>query len=107
MITLIFLVYCGENIQEQPSQNTQVKPKIATTQLVGLQNTQSSKKPEVFVQLGHSSDVNSVAFSPDGKLALSGSWDGSIRFWNIETGKKVAKMVGIENGEWVTSRRLL
>ncbi len=85
MITLIFLVSCGENIQEQPSQNTQ-----------------SSKKPEVFVQLGHSSPVSSVAFSPDGKFALSGSSDSTTRLWNIETGKEVAQMVAFNNGEWVT-----
>ncbi|MCH8289465.1 MAG: hypothetical protein IID12_10255, partial [Candidatus Marinimicrobia bacterium] len=30
-------------------------------------------KPEVFVQLGHSWNVLSVAFSPDGRYALSGS----------------------------------
>ncbi len=80
MITLIFLVSCI-NIQEQPSQNTQVNPTIATTQHVSLQNTQSSKKPEVFVQLGHSRYVESVAFSPDGKLALSGSSDNTLKLW--------------------------
>ncbi len=31
--------------------------------------TSISTKPEVFVQLGHLSGVNAVAFSPDGRLA--------------------------------------
>ncbi|OAD20108.1 peptidase C14 caspase catalytic subunit p20 [Candidatus Thiomargarita nelsonii] len=43
-----------------------------------------------------------MAFSPDGKLALSGSGDTTTRLWNVQTGKEVAKMVGFENGEWVT-----
>jgi WD40 repeat protein len=34
---------------------------------------------------GHERRVNSVAFSPDGQLALSGSDDGTVRMWNIET----------------------
>jgi len=37
-----------------------------------------AQQPEVFVQLGHSDFVRSVAFSPDGKLALSGSYDNII-----------------------------
>jgi hypothetical protein len=28
-----------------------------------------------------------VAFSPDGKKIVSGSWDNSVRIWNAETGK--------------------
>ncbi|NMR28105.1 nSTAND1 domain-containing NTPase [Crystallibacter degradans] len=35
------------------------------------------------------SPVNSAAFSPDGKLAVSGSADGSIRLWDAETGEQL------------------
>jgi len=96
MIALIFLVVSCENVQEEPSQNisTQVNPTVATTQPVSLQNTQSSKTPEVFVQLGHSSYVNSVAFSPDGKLALSGSSDKTLKLWEVATGREIRTFKG-------------
>jgi len=36
--------------------------------------------------IGHTSSVNSVAFSPDGKtLASLGLWDPTIFLWNVET----------------------
>ncbi len=34
---------------------------------------------------GHNSDVNAVVFSPNGKFALSGSDDKTIRVWNMST----------------------
>jgi WD40 repeat protein len=37
----------------------------------------SSEKPEIFVQLGHTKHVSSVAFSPDGRFALSRKSAGS------------------------------
>jgi hypothetical protein len=37
---------------------------------------------------GHTDTVESVCFSPDGKMAVSGSDDGTIRFWDLETGKE-------------------
>jgi len=51
---------------------------------------------------GDSDGVFAVAFSPDGKTALSDSDDGTIRLWNLQTGEEIAKMVVFEDGEWVT-----
>jgi WD40 repeat protein len=36
---------------------------------------------------GHSDEVTSIAFSPDGKTIASGSLDKTIRLWNVNTDK--------------------
>ena len=47
----------------------------------------------VFPQLGHTGRVWSVAFSPDGKQILSGSWDGTIKLWDIASGREHSKIL--------------
>ncbi len=37
---------------------------------------------------GHKDDVSTLAFSPDGKMLLSGSDDGTIRAWDTITGRQ-------------------
>ena len=37
----------------------------------------------MYVSSGHSSTVRSVAFSPDGNTIASGSYDNSIKLWNV------------------------
>jgi hypothetical protein len=43
---------------------------------------------------GHTSLVNSVAFSPDGRLLASGSADKTIKLWEVATGSLVRTLSG-------------
>ncbi|MCL1475722.1 WD40 repeat domain-containing protein, partial [Argonema antarcticum] len=38
---------------------------------------------------GHSSWVNAVAVTPDGKQAISGSFDDTLKLWNLATGEEL------------------
>jgi WD40 repeat protein len=42
---------------------------------------------------GHASNIRaSLAWAQDGKTFLSGSWDGSVRLWNVQTGEEIAHL---------------
>jgi WD40 repeat protein len=38
------------------------------------------------VLTGHTADVLSLSFSPDGRQLASASWDGTVRIWDLRTG---------------------
>jgi WD40 repeat protein len=40
----------------------------------------------------------SVVVAPDGTWLATGSWDGTVRIWDVATGKRRAKLVGHGNG---------
>ncbi len=50
---------------------------------------------------GHSEQVNSVCLSPDGRLAVSGGADQTLRLWQVATGRCLAAFPG--HREWVTA----
>ena len=58
-------------------------------------------KLEVLPSTGHTSWVSSVSFSTDGRYIVSGSYDVTVRLWDVNTGKEVAQLVYLTNGEWV------
>ncbi|EEC79656.1 hypothetical protein OsI_20897 [Oryza sativa Indica Group] len=43
---------------------------------------------------GHSHFVQDVVLSSDGQFALSGSWDGELRLWDLATGRTTRRFVG-------------
>jgi WD40 repeat protein/predicted Ser/Thr protein kinase len=71
--------------------------------VAGQQRDPHSAITEVVSFEGHTGPIKSVAFSPDGKLALSGSgWphgDGTARLWEVTTGREV-RTLGTP-GAWV------
>ncbi len=48
---------------------------------------------------GHTAAIQSVALSPDGRFALSGGEDGTMRLWSLEGGEEVRRFVG--HGDWI------
>ncbi|RLD78839.1 MAG: hypothetical protein DRJ10_09710, partial [Bacteroidetes bacterium] len=66
---------------------------IIVLSLVFIQTSKAQKKV-LTANLGHSSLVNSVAFSPDGKYIATGSWDNTVKLWNSQTGQEIRTFEG-------------
>ena len=65
--------------------------------------TKRTSKLDATLQIleGHSNWVNSVTFSPDSKLVMSGSDDRTLRLWDAATGAPLQTLKGHLN--WVRS----
>lgn len=54
-------------------------------------------KPEIFVQTGHAGFVQSIAFSADGRYALSGGSDAVLKRWDLRSGRELRTYRGHED----------
>jgi WD40 repeat protein len=56
---------------------------------------------EVLLNLeGHTAEPLSIVFSPDGRHALSGSRDQTVRLWDVTTGEQLAVFTGHTGIVW-------
>lgn len=67
-----------------------------------------AQQPEIVVQSGHASPVNTVSFSPDGKLLASGSgmeWSfvekNVVKLWDVATGAELRTLVHDCPVKWI------
>lgn len=61
---------------------------------VGMWMQVMAQKPELVVPLGHTSGVLAVAFSPDSRHALTGSFDGTAKLWDVQSGREIRTFAG-------------
>jgi YVTN family beta-propeller protein len=66
---------------------------LATPWLLDVATRQEVRQFE-----GHTADVRSVAFSPDGTSIATASYDGTARLWNVATGEALRVFEGHAGG---------
>lgn len=89
--------HCLRTIQKQ--QMSQIKPAIPRGgSLTGIAPELYREKIRSFKNTrtlkGHSSWVDAVAIGKDGQILVSGSYDNTIKLWDLPTGKSVYTLVG-------------
>jgi WD40 repeat protein/beta-lactamase regulating signal transducer with metallopeptidase domain len=71
---------------------------VAHAQSVRVLDLETGKQLRQFD--GHGQGVTDVAWSPDGKTLLSGSYDNTARLWDVETGRELHVFRGHRNYVW-------
>lgn len=73
----------------QENRGLGLKPSKPTASKKSASNDASTDRPELILQTGHAQKVDSMAFSPDGRLLVSGGADSAIKIWDLQLGREL------------------
>ena len=71
--------------------------RLAVASSIGIWFYDTAGYQEAALLTGHTSNVRSVAFSPDGNTLATGSWDDTVRLWDTKTGAHIRTLTGHTN----------
>ncbi len=75
-------------------------PPAATDNTIKIWDVATQKELRTFT--GHTSAIESIDFSPDGRLLASASDDGSTFLWDTKTGEHLLTLISLDDGgEWM------
>lgn len=60
-------------------------------------------KSKVDTLSGHTAEVVAVTFTSDGSACFTASKDGTVKYWNVATGKEIATLVSIDSTDWAVT----
>ena len=76
-----------DNKEEYPIEYSQEKFCKVKTLYVNILNHNYDQWKCLKTFQGHSSYIYGVAFSPDGRTVVSGSWDNTLKLWSVSGGE--------------------
>ena len=88
LVTIVLLMLGGVEMVSVESENPTQKERPA------MEPTSAPDMSHITIDLAIRRGVQSVAFSPDGRTLASGSWDHTIRLWDITTGQHLKVLTG-------------